>query len=341
MKYHNVSEQDCGQLSAEAPACVPEHEFSLCTRFPVEDFATKRVGADGQQKMDVLAVKDLDWFRVEDTYEQILSHKLDLISRYRDLVYAVTPQAGEGAREALKLAGGYLADRYPARFSMEQDELIDLRTHRKVRVAGEVKDPLLSLASLVDEDLVVMELDKAGTYRVSAACACCPSHWSIHQKLGKTLKDVHKPVPNLNLNIGDQLDQLMSNLPAMRPVGRINMLVNFDPRWSQFPAVIQSRPYPHATLEKSSIGDRLFLRNERETITKLPETQAILFTIKTYQVPFTMLPEWACKKLADYHDSFDRVYRDDYRKLSHEEHELVVQWLRERAVTLGELFSRE
>jgi hypothetical protein len=214
---------------------------------------------------------------------------------------------------------------------MEDGELVDLHTGRRTGVGEGDSDPLLILASIVDEDLVVMELDNERRYRVSAVCACCPSHWSIHQKLGKTLQEVHEPVPNLNSNIGAQIDQLIDRLPTHRAVSRINMLVNFDPRWSQFPALIDSHPFPHTDLERFSIGDLLYLRNERETITKLPETSAILFTIKTYQVPFRLLPGWACEKLASYHDGFDRGYREGYRKLSDAEHELVVGWLRERA----------
>jgi len=291
----------------------------------------KRPGADGQRKMDVLALQDQDWFRIEDTYEQVMCHKLELIRSCRDLVYAASPAAGRGAQEAFELASQYLTQRFSHRFGMSDGELIDLHTGRRARVGEGDSAPLLSLASIVDEDLVVMELDNAGRYRVSAVCACCPSHWSIHQKLGKTLQEVHEPVPNLNSNIGAQIDQLVDRLPTNRAVARINMLVNFDPRWSQFPALIESSPFPHTDLERSSIGDLLYLRNERETITKLPETRAILFTIKTYQVPFRLLPGWACEKLASYHEGFDRGYRVGYRKLSESEHELVVDWLRRRA----------
>ena len=48
-------------------------------------------------------------------------------------------------------------------------------------------------------------------------------------------------------------------------------------------------------------GERLIIRSERETLTRLPKTQAILFTIRTYRRPLSDLeahPEQALR-LAD------------------------------------------
>lgn len=48
-------------------------------------------------------------------------------------------------------------------------------------------------------------------------------------------------------------------------------------------------------------GERLIIRSERETLTRLPKTQAILFTIRTYRRPLSDLeaqPEQAFKLAA-------------------------------------------
>jgi hypothetical protein len=331
MHYHPIGTLPEHSALREVVARLPFREFAPFTRFPSEDFAQKREGSDGHKKMDIVPLQRSDWFRVEETYDTAISERKSLLESVPELTYCTNNPHSLAAKEALTLGVRFLCERYSERFTLSEAGMRDSVFQRDYAINPRSNHSLQALGGVVEEDLLLLEMDPREVYRVTSICACFPSHWSIHQKLGQSLAEIHESVPNLNENLRSKIDSMMKNLPPERPVTRINMLVNFDPRWSQFPALVKERPYPVSPLEYSSIGDQLYLRNERETIVKLPMTLGVLFTIKTYQIPFSKLPGWACSKLADFHEGFDPVYRDRYRKLSQEEGVMVVEWLRERA----------
>ena len=331
MQYHPIGTLPEYASLRDLVSRLPTREFAPITHFPADDFLQKREGRDGQRKMDILPLRASDWLRVEESYNTAVFEKRGLLKSVPELTYCTSNPHSLAGKEALTLGVRYLCDRYPERFTLIRGGIYDSVFQKQLPIYPYRQHPLLALGEIVEEDLLLLESDQKGEYRITSICACFPSHWSIHQKLGQSLSEVHESVPNLNKNLGSKIDTMMHNLPPEHPVTRMNMLVNFDPRWSQFPALVKERPYPTSSLEYSTIGERLYLRNERETIVKLPMTRGVLFTIKTYQTPFSHLPGWACSKLADFHDGFDPEYRDKYRKLSLEEGEMVIAWLRERA----------
>lgn len=336
MQYHPIGTLNEHSILKEVVSRLPLREYAPTTHFPAQDFALKREGRDGQKKMDILPLKASDWFRVEESYDTAVFEKLGLLRSVPELTYCSNNPHSLAGKEALSLAIRYLCERYPERFSLVSSGIQDSVFQREIPIDSHHQDPILTLGGIVEEDLLLLELDPQGEYRISSICACFPSHWSIHQKLGQSLAEVHEGVPNLNKNLASKIDTMMHNLPPEHPVTRMNMLVNFDPRWSQFPVLVKERPYTTPPLEYSTIGEQLYLRNERETIVKLPMTRGVLFTIKTYQTPFSHLPGWACSKLADFHEGFDPDYRDNYRKLSLDEGKMVIEWLRERARVLAD-----
>jgi hypothetical protein len=79
-----------------------------------------------------------------------------------------------------------------------------------------------------------------------------------------------------------------------------------------------------------SIGSELWLRNERETLRKLPLSGDIVFTLKTYQTRLSDVPNETIATLLKLHTNLDAEYREYYRKLTPEEHELFLTYCRKR-----------
>lgn len=142
-------------------------------------------------------------------------------------------------------------------------------------------EPLLWPGMRVQEDLCLLDLSQPGVPLV-AGVVCFPGDWSIREKLNKSFIDVHAPVPLFD-KIGMPSVNLMERMKFDRPVWR--------PNWGglkptdQLDLTPKHRPRINELklgLTTDTIGATLYFRVERQTLSKLPRTNHILFTIHTY-----------------------------------------------------------
>ena len=141
------------------------------------------------------------------------------------------------------------------------------------------RPPLEAAALLVAEDLVVLvRMDRA--WRMAAGVVCFPSHWSPARKLGQPVACIHRPVPGYAEELSGRVDRFLDHLTPDRPVWRRNWMVHASPELHAPEPVPMAGPVA---------PEDYWLRSERQTLTALPATGAILFTIRTEQVPLASL----------------------------------------------------
>jgi hypothetical protein len=135
---------------------------------------------------------------------------------------------------------------------------------------------------LVQEDFCLLQ--KQGEhYRLTAAVLCFPAHWSLSEKLGKSLIDIHAPVPGFAEQLGNPTERLFDNLSPEKPVQRLNWsLVDTDELYLP-PCHRRDR----VAIAPEKIGEALCLRVERQTLRRLPRSKAISFGIRTYVHPLS------------------------------------------------------
>ena len=130
----------------------------------------------------------------------------------------------------------------------------------------------------VADDLVVMQLDDQGKYRLVAASLCSPSDWRLEEKVGASMAEVHGPIPRLNDEIGDQIDRFFTRLPTDRFTQRFN--------WSLMPHPdLMSRD----EWQVDPASDQLWYRAERQSLRRLPRSGGIAFTIRVHICNLTAL----------------------------------------------------
>lgn len=116
---------------------------------------------------------------------------------------------------------------------------------------------------------------------LTGGVVCFPSHWMLPYKLGKPLPGIHRPVARYDAVLATPMDRFFDTLSQGRVVWRANWTLSDDP------TLFQPRTKAHVPLDADihagNAGDRLWLRVERQTLTKLPDCGAILFTIRTHQ----------------------------------------------------------
>ncbi len=143
-------------------------------------------------------------------------------------------------------------------------------------VPDALRQPLEAAALLVQEDLCLLARDASG-WRLVSGVVCFPSMWRVSDKLGLHVAAIHGPVPAYRDELAGRVDRFLDRLRPERPVWRRNWLVHDSPELHLL------APSPSAI--PPSVPRDLWLRSERQTLRRLPETDAILFTIRTQQVP--------------------------------------------------------
>ena len=189
------------------------------------------------------------------------AHKTSVREQLGRRVYAVRDEGVAAAEEF----AGLVFDVVGEQSRLEKSELSDAEA--------------LWLASLqVADDLVVMQSDDQGKYRLVAASLCSPSDWRLEEKLGATMAEVHSPIPRLNAEIGDQIDRFFARLPTDRFTQRFN--------WSLMPHPdLMSRD----EWQVDPASDQLWYRAERQSLRRLPRSGAIAFTIRVHICDLTAL----------------------------------------------------
>lgn len=145
---------------------------------------------------------------------------------------------------------------------------------------GRNKYGLEEMARFVQEDLCLLRRRDDG-WNLRAAAVCFPSYWSLNQKMGKPLSIIHGPVPQLTPEINDVVTAKMDDLECRVPVERFNWTLTCDSELHQPSSYRGSKPEFADNLS----GVNIFVRVERQTLTKLSRNGDILFTIRTYLNP--------------------------------------------------------
>ncbi len=142
--------------------------------------------------------------------------------------------------------------------------------------------PLESLAMHVQEDLCLMDTGRPGAPLVAGLVAF-PADWSMREKVGLSFGQVHGPVPMFADVLETPTLNLMQRMRWDRPVWRPNWggmkphdQMDCTPQYREWQAELKRA----ITLENA--GTSLFFRVERQTLTRLPATNTVLFTIHTY-----------------------------------------------------------
>lgn len=145
--------------------------------------------------------------------------------------------------------------------------------------------PLEAAARRTQEDLALM-VAHPDCYHLDAAVVCFPSHWRLVDKFGGSATAIHDPVPRYVDELAVKVDRFLGRLRPDVLVARRNWSVHDDP--AMFAPDPPTRPRPAS---RSEVGDRFWLRSERQALRRLPETGAVCFTIRVQQAPFAHLAE--------------------------------------------------
>jgi len=235
------------------------------------------------QHKDVISMgmQSLDprhWIEPDEDYPHYLEHKLRLRELQQQHIFDALPSSFEAQQELAFELKRHLLEQHSHLYCPVADGLSYLPNG--IELAAADTHPLWQASLWVADDLLIMEkLDEH--YCLTAASLCSPSHWHLAEKIGQPMARIHDPVPTLHEKLTPKIDRFFDHLIVGKPVRRFNWSLQANNQLAQLPEnkVIHAANTP------------LYYRCERQTLTRLPQTNAIAFTIRVYIYPMMSLTQ--------------------------------------------------
>lgn len=138
---------------------------------------------------------------------------------------------------------------------------------------------------------------REGNLFMDAGMITGPADWSLSFDLGMDFQQWHGPVPLAHeLGVFDRALKYLLNLRVERPVRRLNWSITVHPRLDTSPETYHRWAGDRAGLTAQNAGELAHLRVELQMLARLPRSNAVLFSIRTYLISLQDLatrPEWA------------------------------------------------
>lgn len=210
------------------------------------------------------------WLRVDEAYAAQMARRIALLEAAPDQVLYLAPDARPAAAELL---GEVLAILPELGFAVTGAQII-CPDARKVD-ASSTLCPLSVLGRLLQNDFVLME-KRGAEHVLTGAVLCFPASWRLDEKAGRPLTDIHIPVHDYTDKLARRVQRLFDGIRVGQPLWRFNRL------WYEDPELFQPRSVHQPRRVGAGATDGPFYRTERQTLLRLPVSQAVVFAIHTY-----------------------------------------------------------
>ncbi len=230
---------------------------------------------------------------VDQHYQTEIALKRQLLSDYPGYYYQSLAGHETAQWEVLEAVLKNLARFSPGEFSLRpdgnhwhwQNRLLNKETTFTFGDADTLPvEPLDWVGRQVQEDLVLLA---GADLSLVGGQLCFGNGWCLDEKLGLPFWQIHAPIVPIVEPMMRAAQKLMERLLVGRPVWRLNWSVKvtdqLDMTSRHTPALDQLLLDRLPGLTSETIGEQLYLRIERQTLTRLPRSGAVLFGIHTYQ----------------------------------------------------------
>lgn len=234
-----------------------------------------------------------DWIQPCTQLRHYLHNKLAARRRLDARVFAQLPASLSAQRELAQLMAGHLVRDHCGYYRAGSG---DLRRSDCLQGGGNLRwpgveavrhsdEPLWGTSLWVADDLCILLPGKHG-YELVAASLAAPSYWRLEEKIGRPLNAIHKPVPGFRSALAAQVARFFDHLLPEYPVWRSNWSVVDSPELLQRGAEAAGEP---AVADSALNPEGLYLRIERQSLRRLPETGAVVFSIRVMTNPLSDL----------------------------------------------------
>jgi hypothetical protein len=226
-------------------------------------------------------------------YEKEIALKRQLLAEAHSYYFHGGDATLTAQWDVLELVAANLAQNYPQHFQLERDgdawrwrnAFLGTTTSFQFGDSSTLPcEPIDWIGRQVQEDLVLLSGDASATF--VGGQLCFANGWAISDKLGKPFLEVHQRTPRTTMPSVESGAHFLETLKQGRSFWRMSW--NFkisdqmDMTTKHKPAYKAEFARRAPQLTAAEVGDAVFIRIERQTFSRLPRSQGLLFGIHTY-----------------------------------------------------------
>lgn len=240
------------------------------------------IGITKHPAIGLKRLESRDWIEIDEYFVSDLEQKAWLLKNHPQKVFVTLPDTQLAQKEILNLLAKHLLSYFPEIYQPLEQGLYNLKTNHAWKFEEFSENPLDLAGRLVQEDLCLLLPGETG-YALSAASVCFPLRWSLREKLGQPMGQIHQRVPDYAKKIERPVDSMFARLRDGFPGLRFNWSIVDSPDLylAQDKQITEFNP----AITAENAGQSLWLRVERQTVRRLPESGGVSFTIRTFVYP--------------------------------------------------------
>ena len=232
---------------------------------------------------------------MEADYATNMREKRERLAAYPQRYYRTLPSSLRAQRELHELVVAHLLNDYPERFARAHSVIKCLDTGIEYDSCNHAVEPLLQLGNLIEEDFMLIE-EVDGSSRITAASNVYSTSGRLVASVGRAIDWAHEPVPRLTDTLGRRIDRIIGSVHSATPCERFNWQLTplssiFFPHDNPHAANAAAMHGIYETLRANPerAGDLLWIRVERQTLSRLPDSRAVAFSLHTYSDPLSSI----------------------------------------------------
>lgn len=237
-------------------------------------------------------------FECDEQYEKEIVLKNTLLAKDHSYYYRALPNTLDAQWEVLQFILIRLCKDYADRFQLTtyndnwawNNKWLNKSENFIVNQKNSsFYDPLDWAGRQVQEDLLILN----EALELVAGQLCFASGWSLDEKIGKHFFELHGPLPDRMDAMIDAAAKVMLRIPNGKTIVRANWglrvtdVLDLSSRHQEHYLHLLERTA--SQLRPQEVGDKVFLRIEHQSLTKLKDSGHILFTVKTYVHPLSQI----------------------------------------------------
>lgn len=240
------------------------------------------------------------WLLIENTYKESTKLRKEICNNYPKHTIHVNPseRAIGAAREYYEKVTNFLLDRYPQYFYIKDDQIYNAINDVYLPLDGSKEEPsslLLHLAASVEEDVVILLKDNPNDaeeeYKMRASINGFPAGFDPAEGFDQPISIIHGPVPSYENRLKLGMSRFFNRLEPKDMWYRTNWSIQahknlFSLHGNHARAGQVITPLK---MEEIDFEDGCFLRVERQVLTRMPKSRAVIMTIRTYTTPMAQV----------------------------------------------------
>ncbi|TDV03985.1 heme-dependent oxidative N-demethylase family protein [Paraburkholderia caballeronis] len=217
----------------------------------------------------------------------------------------VMPHMETASWDSLDMIMHHLAADYPEWFSLECDgdrwrwtnRALDLQQTFTFGDAATLPyGPLEYVMRQTQGDIALLD-QRDGDLFMDAGVVTGPADWSLAFDAGMSFKQWHSPVPLAHqMGVFDRALKYLLGIQPGSPVRRLNWTLTINPRLDTSSETWHTWGSERGQVTPENVGSVVHLRVELQFMARLPRSNALMFSIRTYLCSMADLvtnPAWA------------------------------------------------